>query len=74
MDALRIFVSAGFDAHADDPLSSIRLTDDDFAWLTGEIGRLAGDRVPIISVLEGGYNVDRLKTSVRRHIRGLITA
>ena len=69
-----IFVSAGFDAHADDPLSSIRLTDDDFAWLTGEIGRLAGDRVPIISVLEGGYNVDRLKTSVRRHIRGLITA
>jgi len=66
-----VFVSAGFDAHEDDPLSSHRLSDDDFRWLTAEVAALGK---PIVSVLEGGYNVDRLTTSVRAHVDALINA
>jgi len=69
-----VFVSAGFDAHVDDPLSSISLTDDDFRWLTTEIAQLGFGRLPIISVLEGGYNVNALEKSVRTHVEALIDA
>uniref|UniRef100_A0A7S0Q6Z4 Histone deacetylase domain-containing protein n=1 Tax=Coccolithus braarudii TaxID=221442 RepID=A0A7S0Q6Z4_9EUKA len=67
-----IFISAGFDAHSDDPLSSIKLTDEDYAWLTTKVVNLCGGRLPIVSVLEGGYNVDRLPKSVRRHVHAMI--
>ena len=67
-----IFVSAGFDAHVDDPLAGVRLTDDDFAWITAEVCRLGGGRLPIISCLEGGYNVDVLPKSVRAHLGALM--
>jgi len=67
-----IFISAGFDAHMEDPLSSVQLDDSDFEWLTGEIVRIGGGCVPIVSVLEGGYNVKRLPESVRRHLDALI--
>jgi len=67
-----IFLSAGFDAHGDDPLSSTELTDDDFHWLTSEVAALGGGNLPIISVLEGGYNVERLPQSVRSHVAALI--
>jgi acetoin utilization deacetylase AcuC-like enzyme len=66
-----IFISAGFDAHADDPLSGTRLCDDDFAWLTSEVTAIGK---PIISVLEGGYNVDRLERSVKTHVAALINS
>ena len=67
-----IFLSSGFDAHAEDPLSSAQLTDADFAWITAEITAIGSGRIPIISVLEGGYNVDQLDKSVRTHIQALI--
>lgn len=65
-----IFLSAGFDAHADDPLASLALTEDDFAWITQEVTAL--DDVPIVSVLEGGYDIDALERSARAHVRALI--
>ena len=48
-----IFLSAGFDAHADEELASINLADDDYDWITRQAVALAGDR-PVVSVLEGG--------------------
>jgi len=68
-----IFVSAGFDAHGVDPLSSTTLSDADFAWLTSEVVRLGvGARLPVISVLEGGYNLEQLPKSVRTHVHALV--
>jgi len=64
-----IFLSAGFDAHADDPLASMQLDDDDFAWLTKQVAALG---LPIVSVLEGGYNVDALVGSVHAHLKALV--
>ena len=71
-----IFVSAGFDAHADDPLANLNWHDEDFGWLTDNICALAevhcGGRV--VSVLEGGYDLDALGRSVAVHVRGLMAA
>ena len=67
-----IFLSAGFDAHADDPLSSLQLSDADYTWLTSQVVQVNGGRLPIISVLEGGYNVEQLPRSVRSHVDALI--
>ena len=67
-----IFLSAGFDAHKDDPLSSARLEHADFAWLTREVTAIGGGRLPIVSVLEGGYNVEALERSVYTHIKALM--
>ena len=57
-----IIVSAGFDAHADDPLAEVNLTDEDYGWVQREIMQLAaatcGGRV--VSVLEGGYDLDAI--------------
>ena len=69
-----VVVSAGFDAHAADPLASLALTEDDFAWITGKLAdvaeRHAGGR--IVSVLEGGYHLDALARSATAHVRGLM--
>jgi acetoin utilization deacetylase AcuC-like enzyme len=66
-----LIISAGFDAHRDDPLAGLNLTEDDFDWVTGELIKLTdlhcGGRV--ISVLEGGYNLDALSSCVRSHIK-----
>jgi acetoin utilization deacetylase AcuC-like enzyme len=71
-----IFVSAGFDAHRDDPLGQLQLTDEDFYWLTGLIGEAAsgyaGGR--ILSVLEGGYNLKALGLSAVAHVQALLEA
>ena len=68
-----ILVSAGFDGHARDPLGDFLLTEDDFAWVTGLItdaaDRHAGGR--IVSVLEGGYDLDALARCVEVHVEGL---
>jgi acetoin utilization deacetylase AcuC-like enzyme len=65
-----ILVSAGFDAHAEDPLASMALLEDDYAWVTRELCRLAeihaGGRV--VSVLEGGYDPAALARSVVAHL------
>lgn len=62
-----ILVSAGYDAHADDPLASCRVTDDGFTAMAGAVRRLADALgVPLGMVLEGGYDVDALARSVVR--------
>jgi acetoin utilization deacetylase AcuC-like enzyme len=68
-----ILLSAGFDAHKDDPLASIRLEADDFGWLTEQIMAIANQccNNRIISVLEGGYNLPALAESVAAHVKAL---
>jgi acetoin utilization deacetylase AcuC-like enzyme len=65
-----ILVSAGFDAHADDPLGGLGWSTDDFGWITGRLcdvaGQVCGGRV--VSVLEGGYNLTALAASVGAHV------
>ncbi len=68
-----ILVSAGFDAHASDPLAQLRLEAGDYAWLTGELVALArkhcGGR--IASTLEGGYDLSALAECAVAHIEAL---
>ncbi|MFL5337009.1 MAG: histone deacetylase family protein [Geminicoccaceae bacterium] len=68
-----IFVSAGFDAHAADPLASMALEEEDFAWVTRELRGLAERHCDgrIVSVLEGGYDPPALARSVMAHLRAL---
>jgi acetoin utilization deacetylase AcuC-like enzyme len=66
-----VFISAGFDAHADDPLGSLGLQDEDFEWLTAAILK-AVDPVPVVSVLEGGYDLSALVRSTEAHLKALI--
>jgi acetoin utilization deacetylase AcuC-like enzyme len=66
-----VFVSAGFDAHEFDPLASLYLHESDFEWVTREIVRAAGS-APIVSYLEGGYNIDALGRSVHAHVKAMI--
>lgn len=65
-----IFISAGFDAHIDDPLAGLSLTAEGYAGITKRILDLAGPR-PVVSALEGGYNIDALKESVLAHVAEL---
>ena len=71
-----LFISAGFDAHHEDDISQLRWRDDDYAWVTRELVRIAvrhgGGRV--VSMLEGGYALDALARSVERHVRELMEA
>jgi acetoin utilization deacetylase AcuC-like enzyme len=71
-----VIISAGFDAHKDDPLASMRLTEEGYADLTdivaGIAKRHAGGR--ILSSLEGGYHLTALAASVDRHIQALLAA
>ncbi len=62
-----LIVSAGFDAHKDDPLGGMRLTEESFATMTERVTGVA----PAISVLEGGYNLHALARSVAAHIEVL---
>jgi len=71
-----VVISAGFDAHARDPLAQLRVWEADFAWLTAEIcaiaDRACGGRV--VSLLEGGYDLDALASSAAAHVRALMHA
>ncbi len=68
-----LLVSAGFDAHARDPLANLEWTEDDFAWVTRRLCDLAarhcGGRV--VSTLEGGYDLQALGASVAAHVEVL---
>jgi acetoin utilization deacetylase AcuC-like enzyme len=71
-----VVISAGFDAHARDPLAQLRVREGDFGWLTGEICRVA-ERVcggKVVSLLEGGYDLDALALSAAAHVRALMHA
>jgi len=69
-----IIISAGFDAHMRDPLANLNLVEDDFAWATRKImdiaDRHAGGRV--VSLLEGGYDLQGLANSVAAHVTALM--
>jgi len=71
-----VIVSAGFDAHAADPLAQLEVETEDFVWLTEELleiaYRHAGGR--LVSVLEGGYDLDALTDAVTAHVRSLMRA
>ena len=68
-----IFISAGFDAHRDDDLGQMNLTEQDFAWITARIKQVADRHAKgrIVSALEGGYHLGALGRSVEAHIRVL---
>ena len=68
-----MMISAGFDAHKDDPLANFDLDEGDFAWVTQELCKIADQwaKGRVISVLEGGYNLQALKNSVSVHISSL---
>ena len=69
-----LFVSAGFDAHVEDPLASLALTDADFAWITARLVDVAERHCEgrIVSVLEGGYALPALGRAAAVHVRGLM--
>jgi acetoin utilization deacetylase AcuC-like enzyme len=71
-----ILVSAGFDAHADDPLANLEWRTEDFGWVTARIveiaGRHGGGRV--VSTLEGGYDLTALGASAGAHVTALMEA
>ncbi|WP_149537294.1 histone deacetylase family protein [Siccirubricoccus phaeus] len=71
-----VVVSAGFDAHARDPLAQLRVREADFAWLTAEICALAERhcRGRVVSLLEGGYDLEALAASAAAHVRVLLRA
>jgi len=69
-----ILISAGFDAHRDDPLGGLRLEEQDFGEITKRLMDIA-DRCcegRIVSLLEGGYNLDALARSVAAHVKALM--
>lgn len=68
-----LIISAGFDAHENDPLAHLNFTDDDYAWATKELMRIADECCDgrVVSVLEGGYDLDALQSASVAHVRGL---
>jgi len=68
-----IFISAGFDAHRDDDMAQMKLVEDDYAWITGQVMAVAQEHAHgrIVSCLEGGYNLSALGRSVVAHLKVL---
>ena len=71
-----ILISAGFDAHCDDPLGPMNLTEESFSRLTAETCKLANEHCSgrILSVLEGGYNLPALAECSLAHLKALMEA
>jgi acetoin utilization deacetylase AcuC-like enzyme len=71
-----VFISAGFDAHKDDPLANLQLIEPDFAWATHKIAEIAAKHAEgrLVSMLEGGYNLAALARSVGVHVKVLMEA
>ena len=69
-----IIVSAGFDAHRRDPLGDINLIEADYAWATLKLMEIARKRAHerVVSVLEGGYDLEGLARSVAAHVTALM--
>ena len=65
-----IIISAGFDAHNDDPLANICLSTEFFAWMSERMMEMADKHAngKLISVLEGGYNLNTLPHCIGRHL------
>ncbi len=71
-----VIISAGFDAHRRDPLANLMLVEDDFAWATGKLMDVAQKHAKgrLVSVLEGGYDLEGLAHSVAAHVLTLMGA
>ncbi len=71
-----IVISAGFDAHRLDPLGGLNLVESDFAWITTRLMEIAERRADgrIVSILEGGYDLDGLARSAAAHVSALMEA
>ena len=71
-----IILSAGFDAHQDDPLAELRWSTEDFRWLTQQLCALAAELCDgrLVSTLEGGYDLSALAESARAHVDVLMEA
>jgi len=69
-----IVISAGFDAHARDPLANLNLLEPDYAWVTKKLMEVADKHAQgrIVSVLEGGYDLEGLAQSVAAHVGALM--
>jgi acetoin utilization deacetylase AcuC-like enzyme len=79
IDAFRpqlVFISAGFDAHRLDPLAQLEVEADDFGWLTTELCAIATRHAHgrVVSMLEGGYDLDALRMSSVAHVGALLAA
>jgi acetoin utilization deacetylase AcuC-like enzyme len=71
-----VFISAGFDAHREDPLANLAFVENDYAWVTQQlvgVARRYGDG-RIVSTLEGGYALSALGRSAAEHVRELLAA
>jgi acetoin utilization deacetylase AcuC-like enzyme len=71
-----VLVSAGFDAHKDDPLANVKLVEADFLWVTEELAQVAERHCKgrIVSMLEGGYDLTALARCVAVHVKTLMDA
>jgi acetoin utilization deacetylase AcuC-like enzyme len=69
-----LIISAGFDAHEADPLAQLRLREADFAWVTEALLAVAAAHCPgrVVSLLEGGYDLEALAASAAAHVRALM--
>jgi len=69
-----LFISAGFDAHIEDPLANLFLLDEDFAWITTQLMDIADRHCQgrIVSMLEGGYSLSALGRSAAEHVKVLM--
>ena len=69
-----LLISAGFDAHIDDPLAQIEFVEDDYAWVTGQLIDLAESNCEgrLMSTLEGGYDLEALARCVESHLKVLL--
>lgn len=69
-----VLVSAGFDAHQRDPLATLQLQTEDYAWITGRLVELAGAHAGgrLVSTLEGGYDLQALAASASAHVSALM--
>ncbi len=78
LDAFRpemVLISAGFDAHRNDPLAQLALEDADYTWVTGQLLGIARQHADgrIVAALEGGYDLAALAASAAAHLRVLMS-
>jgi acetoin utilization deacetylase AcuC-like enzyme len=71
-----VIISAGFDAHRRDPLGGLDLVEEDFGWATAKLMEIAERRAKgrVVSLLEGGYDLQGLARSVGTHMKRLMGA
>ena len=69
-----VLISAGFDAHKDDPLAQLQLKSEDYYKITKRTMNIAKEccNGKIVSILEGGYNLNALKESTEQHVNALL--